>query len=126
MSWFRPCVWRREKKFFFNIFPVSGIFPGKFDSIILLGLECTINPQNLMKIVGAIFEKIKFLVVSLCELPLILTVSKMKKKEFRYLQGDPDIEFEQDWSVGLGATLRDRNKIKNHFFSFKDFSGKSR
>ena len=43
-----------------NIFPVSGIFPGKFASIILLGFECTINPQNLIKIVGAIFEKIIF------------------------------------------------------------------
>ena len=44
----------------------------------------------------------------------------------KYLQGDPDIEFEQDWSVGLGATLRDRHKIKNYFSTFKDFSGKSR
>ena len=42
-----------------NIFPVSGIFPGKFASITLLGFECTINPQNLIKIVGAVFEKIK-------------------------------------------------------------------
>ena len=40
------------------------------------------------------------------------------------MQGDPDIEFEQDWSVGLGATLRERQKIKNYFSSFKDFSGK--
>ena len=42
-----------------NIFPISGIFPGKFATIKLLGFECTINPQNLIKIVGAIFEKIK-------------------------------------------------------------------
>ena len=48
------------KKNFKNIFPVSGIFPGKFASITLLGFECTINPQNLIKIVGAIFEKINF------------------------------------------------------------------
>ena len=41
------------------IFLVLGIFPGKADSIILLGFECTINSQNLIKIVGAIFEKIK-------------------------------------------------------------------
>ena len=34
-------------------------FYGKTDSVILLGSECTINPQNLMKIVGAIFEKMK-------------------------------------------------------------------
>ena len=36
-------------------------FPGIADSVILLRLECTINPQNLMKVLGAIFEKIKIL-----------------------------------------------------------------
>ena len=36
-------------------FPVSGIFPGKFASTTLLGFECTINQQNLIKIVEAIF-----------------------------------------------------------------------
>ena len=41
-----------------TIYPISGIFPGKADNIILLGFECTINPQNLIKIVRAIFEKI--------------------------------------------------------------------
>ena len=29
--------------------------------VILLGFECTVNPQNLIKIVGAIFEEIKIL-----------------------------------------------------------------
>ena len=38
-----------------TIFPVSGIFSGKADSVILLGFECTLNPQNLIKIVIAIF-----------------------------------------------------------------------
>ena len=33
-------------------------FPGKADSVILLGFECTINPQNLIKIDRTIFEKI--------------------------------------------------------------------
>ena len=37
----------------------SRIFPGKAESVMLLCFECTINPQNLIKIVGAIFEKIK-------------------------------------------------------------------
>ena len=41
-------------------------------------------------------------------------------------KGTSDIEFEQDSSVGFDATLRDRQKIKNYFSSFKDFSGKSR
>ena len=36
---------------------VSRTFPGKADSVILLGFECTINTQNLNKIVRAIFEK---------------------------------------------------------------------
>ena len=40
-------------------------------------------------------------------------------------KGTPDIEFEQDWSVGLDATLRERQKIKDYFSSFKDFSGES-
>ena len=38
-----------------NYLLVSGIFPGKADSVILLGFECTINPQNLFQIVRAIF-----------------------------------------------------------------------
>ena len=37
-----------------------------------------------------------------------------------------DIEFERDWSVGLGATLGDGQNIKNYFSSFRDFSRKSR
>ena len=49
---------------------------------------------------------------------------RKKKGDRKYLQGDPDIEFEQDWSFGLGATLRDRQKIKNYFSTFKDFPGK--
>ena len=48
-------------------------FPGKADSVILLGFGCTINPQNLIKIVGAIFEKIK---IFSCELPLIWRVGE--------------------------------------------------
>ena len=34
---------------------------------------------------------------------------KIKITEWRYLQGTVDIEFERDWSVGLGATLGDIN-----------------
>ena len=35
------------------------IFARKAEGVILLVFECTINPQNLIKIVVAIFEKIK-------------------------------------------------------------------
>ena len=45
-----------------TIFLVSGIFPGKADSVILLGFGCTIDPQNLNKIVSAIFEKFEILI----------------------------------------------------------------
>ena len=44
-----------------TIFLVSRIFLGKADSVILLKFECTINPQNFMKIVEAVFQKTKFL-----------------------------------------------------------------
>ena len=51
-----------------TIFLVSGIFPGKADSVILLGFECTINSQNLIKIVRAIFEIFEILIFFfLCE-----------------------------------------------------------
>ena len=58
-----------------KIFLVSGIFPEKAYSVILLGFERTINTQNLIKIVVAIFEK-KFLIFFSCELPLILGVGE--------------------------------------------------
>ena len=40
---------------------VSGIFPGKAESVKLLGFICTVNPQNLINFIGAIFEKIEIL-----------------------------------------------------------------
>ena len=40
-------------------------------------------------------------------------------------KGTLDIECERDWSVGLGATLGDVQKIKNYFSSFRDFFGKA-
>ena len=52
--------------------------------------------------------------------------SKTKKRAGDICKGTLDIEFERDWSVGLGAMLGNRQKIKNYFSSFKDFSGKSR
>ena len=33
-----------------------------------------------------------------------------------------NIEFENDLSIGLGATLGDRYKIKKYYSSYKDFS----
>ena len=79
-----------------------------------------------MKIVGAIFEKIKILIFFLlCELSLI--VDRKRKKLAKYIcRGTLGIECERDRPVGLGATLGDGLKIKNNFSSFSDFSGESR
>ena len=41
-------------------------------------------------------------------------------------KGTPDIEFEQDGSVGLGAILAYEQKIKKYLSSLRDISGKSR
>ena len=55
-------------------------------------------------------------------LPLILRVDrKQKKMAGNICNWTQDIEFEQDRSVGLGATLRHRQKIKNYFSCFSDF-----
>ena len=51
---------------------------------------------------------------------------KLKKLTGDICKGTLDIECERDWSVGLGTTLDDGQKIKNCFSSFRDFSGKSR
>ena len=50
---------------------------------------------------------------------------KRKEQAEDICKGTPDIEFEQDWSVVLGAILADGQKIKNYFSSFRDFSGKA-
>ena len=60
-------------------FSVSGISSGKADSVILLGFQCTRNPQCFIKFVGAIFEKIKIFKFFLCELRLILRVGRKQK-----------------------------------------------
>ena len=104
-----------------TIFLVSGIFSRKADSVILLGIECIIKTQNLIKIVGAIFEKMEILNFFLCELPLIFGVARKRNEQAENIcKGTPDVEFEQDWSVGSGAALGDGKKLKI-FFSFQGF-----
>ena len=59
-----------------------------------------------MKIVRAIFEKMKILIFFLCELPLIFRIDlKRKKQAGDICKGTLDIECERDWSVSLGAML---------------------
>ena len=84
------------------------MFPGKADSVILLGFESTINTQNLIKIVGAIFEKIEIVIFFLLWTTLNFRVGgKTKKTAGDIYKGTLDIEFERDWSIGLGSTTRD-------------------
>ena len=115
-----------EQKIKKNIILVTRIFSGKADSAILLRLECAINPQNLMKIFGAIFEKMTINIFFLYELPLILGVDGEKKWAKNICRVTLDIEWERDWPFGLGATLGDGQKVKNYFSIFRHFSGKSR
>ena len=69
-----------------------------------------------MKIVGAIFEKMKILIF-LCELLLNLRADRKRRKRAGDIcKRTLDIESERDWSVDLGATLGDGQKIKNYFF----------
>ena len=63
-----------------KFFPLLGIYSGKGDSVVLLGYECTINSQDLIKIVGAIFEKIEIFNFCVCELVFILWVGGKIKK----------------------------------------------
>ena len=81
-----------------------------------------------MKIIGAIFEKMKILNFFLRELPLILGVDRKQKKKWAkdFCRGTLGIECERDRPVGLGATLGDGLKIKNNFSIFRDFVGGSR
>ena len=80
-----------------------------------------------MKIVAAIFEKMKMKIFFLMwTTHNFQDRSKMKKYAGDICKGTLDIECGRDWSVSLGATLGDGQIIKNYFSSFRDFSGKSR
>ena len=86
-----------------------------------------------MKIVEVVFQKTIFFFLMWTTLHFegISKTNKKKKKKVRkretgnICKGTLDIEFEQGWSVGLDATLHERQKIKNYFSSFKDFSEKA-
>ena len=108
------------------IFPVLGIFPVKFASITLLGFECTINPQNLIKIVRAIFYKIIFLNFFLMWTTLNFRFRVKTKNKIRDIcERTLDIDFERDWWVGLGPALGDEKKLKFIFPVSGIFSGKA-
>ena len=85
-----------------------------------LGFEYTINPQNLMKIVGAIFEKIEILNFFLCELPLILGLGrKLKKKAPDICERNPRYLYwtrSVDWFKHYVRCRSDRHTHKDIFF----------
>ena len=74
----------------------------------MLGFECTIKPQNLIKIVWAILEKIKFFLFFLMWTTLNFRGrGKTKKTAGDIYKRTQDIEFERDRYIGLGSTTRD-------------------
>ena len=81
-----------------------------------------------MKIVEAVFQKRKKIDFFLMWTSLNFEGRSEKKggRGGNICKATPDIEFEQDWSVGLSAILADGQKIKNYLSSFRDFSGKIR
>ena len=72
----------------FTFILVKRIFPGKADSAMLSRFECAINTQNFMKIVVAIFGKMKMFNLFL-KLPLILRVDRKRKNELKIFGGGP-------------------------------------
>ena len=97
---------------------VSGIFPGKVDSVILMGVECTINPQNLIKIVAVIYEKIIIFNFFECELPLILGVGGKLKKRLEIFTRGPqlsNLKRSVDWFRLYNRRRTDRHTYR-HFF----------
>ena len=73
-----------------------------------MGFECTINSQNLNKIVGAIFGKIEIFNFFLMWTTLNFRVwGKTNKTARDIYKRTLDIEFERDRSIGLGCTIGD-------------------
>ena len=60
-----------------------------------------------MKIVAAIFEKMKILIFFLCKRPLILRVVEKENPSRNIFKRTLDIRFERNWSVYLGVMLGD-------------------
>ena len=101
-NWFR-CYVRRWTENYKTFFLVSGIFLGKADSVILLGFECTINLQNLIKIVRAIFEKIEILIFFLMWTTLNFRGRRKTNETSRDIcKRTLDIKFERNRLIGLG------------------------
>ena len=117
---------QETKKYQNYIFPISRIFSGKFASITLLGFECTINPQNLIKIVGAIFEKINFFnFFFLYELPLVLRADRKRKSKLEIFARRHQISNVNEIGQLVQALCQARDrKLKTIFLVSAIFPGK--
>ena len=96
-----PLLDFKQQKIYFsvvNILPqakylkLNDFFPFKEFSnknryAILLSMECSINPQNLIKIVKSFFEKIEILIFFLCELTINLRVARKRKNRQKIFAG---------------------------------------
>ena len=103
--WVRRSV-RRRPHTRIEFYSVSGISPGKANSVTLLGFECIIKPQNFIKFVEAIFDKIEILIFFLCKLHLILRVGwKQKIRPRDISKRTLDMKFDRDWWVVLAPAL---------------------
>ena len=85
----------------------SGNFPGKAGSVILSSFECTINPQNLIKLLKPFFIKSNFHFSSYVNYPSIQWQGRTKKTARDICKRTLGIEFKRDRSIGLGATFGD-------------------
>ena len=89
VSWVRRSVRRRShrKVIFFSSF--RDFFGKSLKCVALLGFECNVNPQNLMKIIRAIFEKMKIKNFFLMWTTLNFGVDRKWKDELKLFAGDP-------------------------------------
>ena len=68
-----------------------------------------------MKIVGTIFEKMKIIFFLMWTTHNFEGRSKTKNQTGDICKETPDIEFEQDWSVGLGHGCANHDTERKHF-----------
>ena len=109
----------------FNFFSFRDFFR-KSRQCHIVGFRMYYNPTKFDQIRGSYFWENRNFKFFLMWTTLILGVTRKRKEQAKDIyKGSPDIEFEQDWSVALGAILADGQKIKNYFSSFRDFFGKS-
>ena len=122
VSWFRRYVRRPDRKLKTN-FLVLGIFPGKANNVILLGFECTINPEIQSKSLEPFLRKSNFLIFFLKWTILNFRGRGKTKKTARDIyKRILDIEFERDRSIGLGSMIGDGQTYRHtDIFSKKTF-----